>query len=74
MLNIKLIRNEPDKVKEGLASRGIDPSIVDDVLELDKEVRRLKTERDKLRHERKIASREYHEGHKEDLIDDGWRN
>ncbi|SUM30971.1 seryl-tRNA synthetase [Staphylococcus gallinarum] len=35
MLDIKLFRSEPDFVKEKVVKRGMEESVVDDVLELD---------------------------------------
>ena len=36
MLNIKLIRLQPDMVKEKISKRGDDTTVVDTILELDK--------------------------------------
>ncbi len=57
MLDIRLIREKPDFVKERLALRGEEYPI-DEVLSLDKRRRELLTEAEKLRHERKNASDE----------------
>ncbi|WP_456370374.1 serine--tRNA ligase [Thermodesulfatator atlanticus] len=57
MLDIRLIREKPDFVKERLALRGEEYPI-DEVLSLDKRRRELLTEVEKLRHERKNASDE----------------
>ena len=55
MLDIKLIRQNPEKVKEGLKKKGVSPEIVDQILELDKkrrehikETENLKTEQNKI--------------------------
>ena len=39
MLDIKFIRQNPDKTKEGIQKKGGDPKIIDQILELDKERR-----------------------------------
>ncbi|HIE32844.1 MAG TPA: serine--tRNA ligase [Thermodesulfobacteriaceae bacterium] len=57
MLDIRLIREKPDWVKERLATRGGDYPI-DRLLELDEERRKLTAEVDGLRHERKELSEE----------------
>lgn len=49
MLDIRLFRNELDRVTEGLSRRGEDLSVVDRVVALDTEIRRLNAERDELR-------------------------
>ena len=41
MLDIRLFRNEPDKVKSKIELRGDDPKVVDEVLELDEQRRQL---------------------------------
>ncbi|MBX6423019.1 serine--tRNA ligase [Thermosulfurimonas sp. F29] len=55
MLDLRLIRERPDWVKERLRSRGGDYP-VDQILDLDAERRRLTAEVDALRHERKTLS------------------
>lgn len=49
MLDVRRFRTEPEVVRSGLARRGEDPSVVDRVVELDAEVRRLVGARDDLR-------------------------
>ncbi len=49
MLDIRLFRNELDRVTEGLTRRGEDLALVDQVVALDTEVRRINAERDELR-------------------------
>ena len=41
MLNIKLIRLQPDMVKEKISKRGDDTTVVDTILELDKKRRTI---------------------------------
>ncbi|MEX2410721.1 MAG: serine--tRNA ligase, partial [Candidatus Paceibacterota bacterium] len=58
MLDINLIRQEPDKVKEGIKNKGAKPSIVDDFLEVDERWRTLSQEIDNLRAERNKVTEE----------------
>ena len=53
MLDINLIRQNPEKVKKGIASKNSDPKLVDDFLTLDEEWRKLVKEIDDLRAEQK---------------------
>jgi seryl-tRNA synthetase len=52
LLDIKQIRQRPDYFKAGLARRGIDPSIVDTIIERDAARRALIKRLQELRHER----------------------
>lgn len=61
MIDIQFLRDNPDKVKEGIAAKQYDPSIVDEVLHLDEQrrdliqkVQDLRTERNKVAKERDI--------------------
>jgi seryl-tRNA synthetase len=58
MLDIKLIREQPDFVKAELAKRGIDPAEVNRLIEADKKRRKLQGEVDQLRADRKRRARE----------------
>jgi seryl-tRNA synthetase len=59
MLDLRLIRSEPDAVRAGLSRRGGDAAAnVDRILELDLEQRRIGTERDELRARIKVLSKE----------------
>src|SRR5713101_4117571 len=58
MLDIKLIREQPDLVKAELAKRGTDPAEVDRLLDADKKRRKLQAEVDQLRADRKRRARE----------------
>ena len=44
MIDINIIRNKPELLKEGLKKRGMDPSIVDALAKQDKKWRSLLTE------------------------------
>ncbi len=50
MLDIELIRENPEEVKKGMQSKGFDPSVVDEVLKLDEERRELLQKVENLRH------------------------
>ncbi|KIX90830.1 seryl-tRNA synthetase [Staphylococcus microti] len=56
MLDIKLFRTEPEKVKEKIQLRGDDPVVVDEVLELDQKRRELIQQTEELKAERNKAS------------------
>ncbi len=58
MLDIKLIRENPDLVKENMKKKFQDDklSIVDEVIDLDKKIRTLKAKGDELRQERNKSS------------------
>lgn len=73
MLDIKMIRTEPEYVKEKIAKRGDDSSVVDEILELDKERRELivKTEELKSRRNRvsgEIAQKKRNKENADDVI------
>src|SRR3989338_5892339 len=58
MLDINLIRQNPELVKEGIAKKNYDPSLVDDFLAIDREWREVTKEIDDLRAEQKKLSAE----------------
>lgn len=58
MLDINLIREQPDKVREALRKRQMDVSPVDRILELDKQRRALIQQVENLKAERNVVSRE----------------
>ncbi|NUQ69693.1 MAG: serine--tRNA ligase [Chthonomonadales bacterium] len=57
MLDIRLIREQPETVREGLTRVGADPSMVDQALALDGRRRELDTEAASLRAERNAGSK-----------------
>ncbi len=65
MLDIKLIRENPEIIKDSLKKRGMDEKDVDALLELDKEWRELKQENDSLRSERNKISENINEAKKQ---------
>ena len=60
MLDIKFVRENPDKVKENIKKKFQDKKLplVDEVIDLDKRVRELKAEGDTLRQTRNTVSDE----------------
>jgi seryl-tRNA synthetase len=64
MIDIKILREKPEIIKESQKKRGLDPKEVDRLLELDKEWRELKEEVDKLRARRNKVSEEINQAKK----------
>jgi len=58
MLDINLIRDNPELVRTSLKNRQMDVSPIDDILKLDEQRRTLLTEVEKLKAERNIVSKE----------------
>jgi seryl-tRNA synthetase len=58
MLDIKLFREEPDKIRQALRNRNEDPSVVDRVLELDERRRTILVEKERLQARRNELSRQ----------------
>ena len=57
MLDIKILRSDPDAVRTMLTARGGDATTVDQILDLDSRWREAVTERDRLRGERRARSK-----------------
>lgn len=57
MLDIRLIRNDPEGVRRALARRG-DASAIDELLAVDQQRRRLLSEVEELKHRRNVVSEE----------------
>ena len=55
MLDLKIIRSESEKIAENCRNRNVEVDIPE-LLKLDREVRRMNTELDSLRHERNEIS------------------
>ncbi len=58
MLDINLLRKDPQRVRDALVSRNEDPALVDCILEIDSRWRDLLTQVEELRAERNRTSRE----------------
>ncbi|KUK46693.1 MAG: Serine--tRNA ligase [Anaerolinea thermophila] len=58
MIDIKLVREEPQTVKQGLLSRNLDPSVVDELLTIDEQRREKLQQVETLKAERNTVSRE----------------
>ena len=70
MLDIKLIRTDPEAVKAGIARRGESTSPIDEAVDLDRRLRAIGTERDDVRAEVKTISQTVGRLHKEGRADD----
>ena len=58
MLDIKLIRENPEKVKQAMKTRNKDmDAVVDEILEIDKQRRALSAKNDELKAEQNAASK-----------------
>lgn len=58
MLDLKLIRDNPDMVKKGISAKGKDSKLVDEVLELDKKHREFIQQTEELRAKRNVLSKD----------------
>jgi len=58
MLDIRLFRDQPDFVREGLRKLGEDPGVVDEVVRLDERRRQLLVEVEALKAERNVVSKQ----------------
>ena len=58
MINIELIRQNPDQVRQDLGRKGEDPLVVDTLIELDKKRRESNQILDNLREQRNITSKD----------------
>ncbi|MEK7464534.1 MAG: serine--tRNA ligase [Patescibacteria group bacterium] len=68
MLNINLIRQNPEKVKEGVAKKNIDPKLIDRFLRFDTEWRSKTSALDQLKSDQNKVSKELGEKKAEHLI------
>ncbi len=70
MLDVRQIRRDPDAVRAGIARRGEDPTVIDEVAALDVELRTLSAKRDSLRAEIRVISNEVGKLFREQRKDD----
>ena len=70
MLDIKLIRTDPEAVKAAIARRGESTAPIDEAVELDRRLRAIGTGRDDVRAEVKTISQTVGRLHKEGKADD----
>ncbi|TSA46462.1 serine--tRNA ligase [bacterium] len=68
MLDINIIRENPDKVKQGLEKKRIDPKLVDKFLRVDTEWRTKVKALDELRAEQNALTKELSKEQKQDLV------
>ena len=73
MIDVHLVRDDPDEVKSALARRGVDPAEVDQLTRLDVEHRRLLARQESLRAEVKAISRQVGEARKSGDADEAER-
>ena len=59
MIDINLLRQQPDTVRTALINRQKDPKVVDDIISLDTNRRQLLSEVEKLRSDQNILSRQF---------------
>jgi len=64
MLDPKLLRENPDKIRASQKKRGLDPKSIDEALKLDTQWRKIKNENDNLRSERNKFSLEINKAKK----------
>lgn len=76
MIDINLIRNNPELVKENIKKKFQDKKLplVDEVISLDKELRNIKAKADNLRNERNTLSKEIGNFMRDKKIDDANKN
>lgn len=65
MIDIKLLREEPDRIKRGIEKKGVQPELVDEFLKLDREWREITKKLDDLRAGQKKFSHSVHSGQAE---------
>ena len=70
MLDIRRIRTEFDLIKKAIARRGEDTAALDDAFDLDRRQRELADQRDRLRNEIGVLSRQVGQLHREGRKDD----
>ncbi|MAF79726.1 serine--tRNA ligase [bacterium] len=70
MLDVNLIRKEPDKVREGVEKKGVDPKLVDDFLAVDEKWRGIVASLDELRSKQNEITDKLSAGKKDDLIEE----
>ena len=77
MLDIKLIRENPQKVKDAMKTRNKDmDALVDEILEIDKKARELTQKVDALKAEQNTASKKIPQIKKEggdDILSEKWQ-
>jgi seryl-tRNA synthetase len=71
VLDVRSFRNDPGSIRDGLVRRGEDPALVDEVVELDAELRGVNSERDGLRARIRTLSNEVGQLFREGRRDEG---
>lgn len=68
MLDVNLIRENPEKIKEGVQKKNIDPKLVDKFIRLDEQWRAKTAILDQLKTEQNLLSRELAKNHSEEAL------
>ncbi|MFH1193181.1 MAG: serine--tRNA ligase [Candidatus Jorgensenbacteria bacterium] len=68
MLDINLIREQPDKIKEGVQKKNIDPKLVDKFIRLDERWRAKTASLDQLKTEQNLLSKELSKNRSEEAL------
>jgi seryl-tRNA synthetase len=69
MLDIKRIRENPEAIKEGIKKKGADPKLIDELILIDRNRRRLQTDYEKAQSELNSISKEIAQLHGQQKID-----
>jgi len=69
MLDIKKIRENPEAIKEGIKKKGADPKLIDELILIDRNRRRLQTDSEKAQGELNLISKEIVKLHGQQKID-----
>ena len=57
MLDIKLIREDPEKIKDNLRKRGMDPQLVDQLIDIDEKYLKVQRRTEELRARRNYLTK-----------------
>ena len=69
MLDIKLIRENPEEIKKGIARKGAEPALIDELLDLDQRRRELIAKLETFQGELNVQSKEIAQFHGQQKID-----
>lgn len=69
MLDIKLIRENPEEVKKGIARKGADPKLIDELIMIDRNRRRLQGDLERAQKELNTVSKDIAKLHGQQKID-----
>lgn len=69
MIDINLLRSDPEKVKQGVSKKGVVPSLIDDILKTDEDWRNATSKLEDLRSKRNKISKELAKGRTPELLE-----